>query len=70
VNASMAERERIDISWFDIFAFRYLYCGCFKLFSGPKYYKGKIIYEGIQRLKNDADIGNVVQGVRKANILS
>lgn len=60
VNQSINNREKINITAFDIFVFKYLQCGCYKMFTGPKYYKGKIIYEGRQRLKNDADVGNIV----------
>ena len=40
------------------------------MFKGPKFYKGKIIYEGEQRLKNEADFGNIVQTVRRNKVLA
>ena len=40
------------------------------MFKGPKYYQGKIIYEAEQRIKNEADFGNIVSSSRKSRIMS
>lgn len=66
----MSQRQTLSLSWLDVFVYKYIKCNCFKIFKGPKYYKGKIIWEGEQRLKNEADIGNIVQAVRKNKVLS
>ena len=60
LTAHMNSREKIEISWFDVFIFKYLKCNCYTLFKGTQFYTGKIIYEGEQRLKTDADLGNVI----------
>ena len=70
VNYNMNQRQTLNLSWFDVFLYKYVKCNCFSIFKGPKYYKGKIIYEGEQRLKNEADLGNIVQNVRKNRVLA
>ena len=44
--------------------------GCYKLFKGMRFYNGKIIHEGNQKLRNDGDVGNIIQGARKATIMT
>ena len=42
---------------------------CYRIHKGSKFYKGKIIYEGEQKLKNDADLGNMISNVRKSKVM-
>ena len=60
LNSSINQRTKLNLKTRDIFFYKYLRCNLYKMFKGPKFYMGKIIYEGEQRLKNEADIGNVV----------
>lgn len=62
----MNQRERITVSWLDLVVFRFLKCNCYRLFKGMQFYKGKIIYEGEVKLRQDGDIGNVLQQLRNA----
>ena len=65
----MNQRTKIELKPIDIILFKYLRCNCYKLFKGPKYYLGKIVFEGEQRLKNEADFGNLVQIVRRNKVV-
>lgn len=70
LTAHMNSREKIEISWLDVFIFKYIKCNCYTLFKGTQFYTGKIIYEGEQRLKSDADLGNVLSQLRTANTVA
>lgn len=70
LNVQMNSRAKITTSWFDVFIYKYIRCGYYQMFKGPKYYQGKIIYEAEQRIKNEADFGNIVSSSRKSRIMS
>ena len=69
IKASMNQRESLKISWLDVFIYKYLKFNCYRIHKGSKFYKGKIIYEGEQKLKNDADLGNIISNVRKSKVM-
>lgn len=52
-----------------MFIYKYLKFNCYRIHKGSKFYKGKIIYEGEQKLKNDADLGNMISNVRKSKVM-
>lgn len=70
VVSNINQRIKIDISSIDIFLYKYMRCNFYSLFKGPKFYLGKIVFEGEQRIKNEADFGNLIQIIRRGRVLS